>query len=259
MNTRPLALWMTSALLMVSLFFGYHHQAQGALELEYNQVSAGLLPKPMSLSNNAPPVPVDFLSSPAEGTHDNGFILAILVLAGMVISLFYTLGRLIYGLFKDITRAPLPAWQGWLIPILCLIGLGVAGYLSYIEISLSQAPCGPVGNCNAVQSSSYARLWGVLPIGVLGAGGYIVILAAWWASRQKWGWLSSYAGIALFGMTFCGTIFSAYLTYLEPFVIKAVCIWCITSSILITLLLLLSIRPALGGLMGDPHAEETAQ
>ena len=188
--------------------------------------------------------------------HDNGFTLAILVLAGMVLSLLYTLGRLIYGVSKDTTLVPLPAWQDWLVPILCLIGLGVAGYLSYIEITLSQAICGPVGNCNAVQTSTYAYLWGVLPIGVLGAGGDIAILAAWWAGRQKWGWLSFYSPIALFGMTFFGTIFSAYLTYLEPFVIKAVCIWCITSSFLMTLLLLLSIHPALRSLLGDSHAEE---
>lgn len=195
---------------------------------------------------------------PMESMRNNGFTLAVIVLVGMVISLLYALGRLVYGLFKDIALAPLPAWRGWMIPILCVIGLAVAGYLSYIEISLSPAPCGPVGNCNAVQASSYARLWGVLPIGALGVGGYIAILAAWWASRQKWGWLSSYAAIALFGMAFFGTIFSVYLTYLEPFVIKAVCIWCITSSILINLLLLLSIRPALQSLLGAPHAEETA-
>jgi len=98
-----------------------------------------------------------------------------------------------------------------------------------------------------------------LPIGVLGAVGYIAILVAWWAARQKWGWLSSYAPIALFGMTFFGTVFSIYLTYLEPFVIKAVCIWCISSSILMTLLMLLSVGPALGSLMGDPNTEETVE
>ena len=144
----------------------------------------------------------------------------------MIISLLYTLGRLIYGVFKEISLAPLPGWRDWLIPILCVIGLGVACYLSYVEITFSQAICGPVGDCNSVQTSSYARLWGVLPIGVLGAGGYISILAAWWAARQKWGRVSAYMPIALFGMTFFGTIFSAYLTYLEPFVIRAVCIWC---------------------------------
>ena len=40
-------------------------------------------------------------------------------------------------------------------------------------------------------------------------------------------------------------LFSLYLTYLEPFVIRAVCIWCLTSAVIITLLLLLSIDPAL--------------
>jgi uncharacterized membrane protein len=59
-------------------------------------------------------------------------------------------------------------------------------------------------------------------------------------------------------MAFFGTVFSAYLTNLEPFVIKAVCIWCITSSILMTLLLLLSIRPAQRSLMADLHAEEAS-
>ncbi|MFH2101760.1 MAG: vitamin K epoxide reductase family protein [Chloroflexota bacterium] len=215
----------------------------------------------------APILPPRFVSAtpeavaavqPSTQPQPNGFILAILVLVGMVISLLYALGALIYGVFKDISLAPLPAWQDGLVPALCIIGLGVAGYLSYIEISLYQAICGPVGDCNAVQTSSYARLWGVLPIGVLGAGGYIAFLATWWAARQKWGWLSSSAPIALFGMAFFGTVFSAYLTYLEPFVIKAVCIWCITSAVIMTLLLLLSVHPALRSLVGDPHAEEVS-
>jgi len=112
--------------------------------------------------------------------------------------------------------------------------------LSNIEITLSKALCGPVGDCNSVQLSPYTRLWGVLPIGVLGMGGYIAMIIAWWTGRQKWSWISSYAPIALFGLAFFGTVFSAYLTYLEPFVIKAVCIWCITSAVIVTLLLLLS-------------------
>lgn len=196
---------------------------------------------------------------PAGEMRSNGFVLAEVVLAGMVLSLLYALGRLIFGVMKEKRPNPRPAWQEWLIPALCVIGLGVAGYLSYVEITLASAMCGPVGDCNAVQQSPYARLWGVLPIGVLGAGGYIAILAAWWATRQKWGWLSSYAPIALFGMSFFGTVFSVYLTYLEPFVIKAVCIWCITSAIFMTLLLLLSIHPALRSLMGDLQTEEPAE
>jgi uncharacterized membrane protein len=45
-------------------------------------------------------------------------------------------------------------------------------------------------------------------------------------------------------MAFFGTLFSLYLTYLEPFVIKAVCMWCLSSAAIITLLLLLNVGPA---------------
>ena len=190
-------------------------------------------------------------------TRNNGFTLAMVVLVGMIISLLYTLGRLLYGVFKDIKLTPLPAWRDWLIPILCVIGLGVAGYLSYVEIAFVPAMCGPVGDCNSVQTSSYARLWGVLPIGVLGMGGYVAILAAWWAGRRRWGRISFFAPIALLGMTIFGTVFSVYLTYLEPFVIKAVCIWCISSAIIMTLIMLLSIHHGATRLTGDSHAEET--
>jgi uncharacterized membrane protein len=231
--------------------------AQGGLDWPDNPSVADLIATPRSPSTEATPTLMDFPATSSERSRNNGFTLAMLVLAGMIISLVYAFGRLIYGVFKDIHLAPLPAWRNWLTPILCLIGLGVAGYLSYVEITSVPAMCGPVGNCNSVQTSSYARLWGVLPIGVLGVGGYIAILASWWAGRQKWSWVSAYVPFALFGMAFFGTVFSAYLTYLEPFVIKAVCMWCISSSVIMTLLLLLSVRPALRNLIGDHHAEET--
>jgi uncharacterized membrane protein len=46
-------------------------------------------------------------------------------------------------------------------------------------------------------------------------------------------------------MALLGTLFSIYLTFLEPFVIGATCIWCITSAIVITLLLWTTTGPAL--------------
>ena len=69
----------------------------------------------------------------------------------------------------------------WIIPILCLIGFGVAGYLAYVETTQVEAVCGPVGDCNTVQQSEYARLFGILPIGVLGLFGYVAIFISWMA------------------------------------------------------------------------------
>jgi len=132
----------------------------------------------------------------------------------------------------------------------------VAGYLAYIETQMVQAACGPVGDCNAVQASPYARLFGVLPVGVLGMLGYLAMLGAWGSSRLRRDWLGRVAPPAVFGMALFGTLFSFYLTALELFVIKAVCMWCVISAVVMTLLLLLSLDPALRSLIGKPDAEE---
>ena len=222
------------------------HLAAGGVSLpERPELLLFLAAAPQADSPTPAPAPIDSPNAPAE-TRDNGFTLAILVLAGMVLSLLFGAVQLLVVMFTGKPVSPAPAWvTTWAIPILSVVGLLVAGYLSYIEVTLVQAFCGPVGDCNAVQASSYARLFGILPVGVLGGLGYLAILLAWWANRQKWGIISSYAPLALFGMAFFGTLFSTYLTYLEPFVIKAVCIWCITSAILITLIMLASLQPAL--------------
>jgi uncharacterized membrane protein len=56
--------------------------------------------------------------------------------------------------------------------------------------------------------------------------------------------LAKPASILFFGMASLAVLFSIYLTYLEPFVIKAVCLWCLSSSVVVTLLLLLGTPPA---------------
>ena len=224
---------------------------RGGLDFPANPILADLLP----MTDSASPLPSGLIAvtqtvpspetesaPPVEETRSNGFTLAAVVMIFMIVAILYALFSLLTGklYFQS-------AWiaQRNAIPWLALIGLFVAAYLTYVETQSVQAFCGPVGDCNAVQSSSYARMWGILPVGVLGVLGYIGILAAWWSGRQNWGWVSAYAPIALFGMALFGTIYSIYLTYLEIFVIKAVCIWCISSAIIITLLLLFSLNSTL--------------
>jgi uncharacterized membrane protein len=102
-----------------------------------------------------------------------------------------------------------------------------------------------------VQTSPYAKVLGVLPVGLLGAFGYIAILVVWFYGRFRSDRLSKYAPMAIFGMTFFGTLYSLYLTFLELFVIKAVCIWCLSSAVIITLLMLISLNPAMQSLEVD--------
>ena len=125
----------------------------------------------------------------------------------------------------------------WVIPLLAVIGLGVAGYLTYVESFNVQAVCGPVGNCNAVQSSPYALVFGILPIGYLGLAGYAAILLAWLVQQNSEARLKRWCGLAIWGMAVFGVLFSIYLTFLEPFVIGATCAWCVTSAVVMTLTL----------------------
>jgi len=118
-----------------------------------------------------------------------------------------------------------------------LAGLAVAAYLSYVEVTQSLAICGPVGDCNTVQQSPYARVFGLIPIGLLGFYGYTVLGLGWLLrDRGPLQW-NTLLATGLWFLALFGTLFSIYLTVLEPFVIGATCMWCVTSAILMTLLL----------------------
>lgn len=127
----------------------------------------------------------------------------------------------------------------WVVPVVVVAGVLAAVYLSYVEVGEYEAVCGAIGDCNAVQQSEYAMLFGVLPVGVLGLIGYVGILGMW-AAAQKWDASHDYGRLArvlLLGMVLFGVVFSAYLTFLEPFVIGASCAWCLTSALVMLLLL----------------------
>jgi uncharacterized membrane protein len=157
--------------------------------------------------------------------------LAILVLVGMIATVIRSVATLRRRAPTTRTR-PLD----WLTPLLGLAGLGVASYLAHVEVREIEAVCGPVGDCNTVQQSEYARLFGVVPIGVLGVLGFATILLAWAVRRWGTGRASSWAAIALLAMTGVGVLFSIYLTFLEPFVIGATCLWCLSSAVIMTAL-----------------------
>jgi uncharacterized membrane protein len=109
-----------------------------------------------------------------------------------------------------------------------------------------------------VQNSRYAVLFGVIPVGALGVAGYAAILVAWLASRRLTDRAGDWAAVVAFGLAAFGTLYSIVLTFLEPFVIGATCMWCLTSAVLITGLLWLTSGPgtaALQRLEEEPEAE----
>lgn len=169
-------------------------------------------------------------------------IASAIAIITLILMLAMLIWALIYWARTGLQLQPGPHWMNWAIPLLSLIGAGIALYLSYVEATGTRVVCGPVGDCNAVQQSDFARLFGVLPVGVLGLLGYLAILGIWawqrFGSIEKthpYGWL-------LPTIIFLGVAFSAYLTFLEPFIIGAVCMWCITSALIMTALLYLTFR-----------------
>ncbi len=126
------------------------------------------------------------------------------------------------------------ALSTWNLLLLALAGLLVAGYLTRVEVGQNTASCGALGQCNSVQSSQYARLAGT-PVGVLGMIGYALLAAAVlgarfvsvWQRQTVWAVRLIAAG---------GILFSTVLTFLEPFVIGATCLWCVTSALIMLLI-----------------------
>jgi uncharacterized membrane protein len=164
--------------------------------------------------------------------------LALIVLGLMLLSL---VGAGAYG--WSARRDAAPGGPGWAVPSFALAGLGVAAYLAVVEASGTEAVCGPVGHCNLVQQSEWARLFGVIPIGIVGLAGYAVVLMAWALARFGPARLADWARVALLAGAFGGVGLSVYLTFLEPFVIGATCMWCLGSAVVATALLWLVARP----------------
>lgn len=140
--------------------------------------------------------------------------------------------------------APVSRGVNLVTPILALIGAGISGYLTYVKLSATQAVCLGLGECETVQNSPYSLILGI-PIAILGLLTYLAIIGLWWWSQDSRRPYAELAPMILFGITLFGFLYSAYLTYLELFVLKAICPWCVASAILMTLLMIVNVRQAL--------------
>jgi uncharacterized membrane protein len=124
--------------------------------------------------------------------------------------------------------------------VLGLLGLGLAGYLTYIHYTGDAPICAISHGCETVQHSEWSKIAGV-PVALVGLIGYAGILVALLLPGEA-GLVTS-AGQSLVGFGF-----SAYLTYREIWTIDAICIWCVSSAIILTLLAIVTttrlIRPA---------------
>jgi uncharacterized membrane protein len=130
-------------------------------------------------------------------------------------------------------------WSWIAAVVLAAIGLLDALYLSYVKLANQTASCRLIGDCEAVNNSRFAEIGGV-PIAVLGAAGFLLILVLLYLDRPGAGHPDA-VRFAFFGVTLAGTLYSIYLTYLEIFVLQAICPFCVLSAVVMVGLFVLSI------------------
>ncbi len=126
-----------------------------------------------------------------------------------------------------------------LIALLAVAGTGVAGYLTYVHWFNKPIACAGFYTCETVAQSSYAWIGGI-PVAFFGLLGYLAILAValfWLATGNRF---EGRPLLLVWGMSLAGVAYSAYLTYVELFVIDAVCIWCASSAVIMTAVFLVS-------------------
>jgi uncharacterized membrane protein len=125
-----------------------------------------------------------------------------------------------------------------IILLLILVGLIVSGYLAYAKFSGIPVNCSILSGCQTVEQSKYSVMFGV-PVAVYGVLFYLgLIFATFIRINQKYKNLVT--KLILLATTF-GFLFSVYLTYLELYVIFAICVYCVVSAIISTALFFLSL------------------
>jgi uncharacterized membrane protein len=123
--------------------------------------------------------------------------------------------------------------------VLAALGMLVSGYLTIYKLTDSQTMCLGSGDCSIVNSSVYSEVYGI-PVALVGVFGYAAILGV--LTRLRGSALpGGNAVLITFGLSLAGFLFTVYLIYVETALIHALCPFCITSQVIMTVLFILSV------------------
>jgi uncharacterized membrane protein len=147
-----------------------------------------------------------------------------------------------------------------LAALVALAGLFVALYLTLYKLGYIGNLVCAVGSCEVVQTSRWATLLGY-PVAVWGVAYYVAVLAIALAGLTPSMVDSRRVSQVLVALTATGVAFSLWLTYLELFVIQAICMWCVVSAVLAAILFVIALLDLreLSALLDERLAEAMAQ
>jgi len=127
----------------------------------------------------------------------------------------------------------------WTIFTLACLGVVDATYLLIYKLTNYNAMCMGSGGCHDVNFSSYSEIGGI-PVSVFGIVAFLII-AAILLLEPRIKIVKENGTLAIFGISLTGVVFTAYLTWLEIYVIQAICPFCVASAVIIALIFILAI------------------
>lgn len=130
----------------------------------------------------------------------------------------------------------------WLYRIsvaLAVLGLLVSIYMTIYKATSNNAMCLGSGDCSTVNASSYSEVNGI-PVAVFGVIGYAAILAVHFLEKRN-RFFKQNGTLLIFGMALTGFLFTLWLVYVEIAILKALCPFCVTSQIAMTLIFIIAV------------------
>jgi uncharacterized membrane protein len=127
----------------------------------------------------------------------------------------------------------------WVTFILACLGFLDSTYLLVYKLTNNPSMCLGSGGCHNVNFSPYSEIGGI-PVSVYGMIAYLVI-AGILLLEPRFKIAQDNGSLAIFGISLAGVAFSAYLTWLEIYVIHAICPFCVASAVIISLIFILAI------------------
>jgi uncharacterized membrane protein len=127
----------------------------------------------------------------------------------------------------------------WASLILACLGVLDATYLLIYKLTGNNAMCIGNGGCHNVNFSPYSEINGI-PVSVFGIAAFLTI-AGLLLLEPRVKFVDENGPLAIFGISLAGVAFTAYLTWLEIYVIHSICPFCVASAIIITLIFIIAI------------------
>lgn len=123
--------------------------------------------------------------------------------------------------------------------VLVILGLLVSIYMTIYKVTSNDSMCLGSGDCSAVNASRYSEVNG-FPVAAIGMIGYVAILAALYFEKRS-DFFQKNGTMLVFGMSLTGFLFTLWLIYVELNLLHAICPFCVTSQVAMTIIFILAV------------------